>query len=1340
MSRASTATATLLFKTLGLNNLNAASKSLNSLNLGAINSSNNLNQLAKGFQQLERPAGGVLTALGALGSLASGAVGINAITNAASRSRRVFEEYQAQVVLLKQTLSNLNASNQFEAINKTVIDFVAKVPITLTEAFQAVTRILQGSGDASVEFIEKNLEAVKNLSVFYEGDLRRAIVNFSKIFTRSLEELGEDVPPLITLRDTVGQFAFQSGVAVDFLNSRFGGLAEAFAKTAIGAKQLSQQRLDTALIRIGKAISEGLTPGLIEFRKNLTNLANSISDSQLGAISNILVNVAGGLNNVLKLVIDLNKEFPKLFTTLGIGLALFQPRLLLAPIELFVNSIRTIFLGRGSAIRLDPIGLINQAFSRPNVASVKALRKTLDGKVKLISEEFEKFSNNRFVTAGKSNFRDPLTGLFIGASDVALRTDIRRAARKAIPVYRKEVAEIEQAVKQRSGIISGTLFELKRNKQNKTLFNVLSSQAKILDNQIIGIENKLDKINNIGAQAFTNSKGLIQFRAAQAARIGEFGINVGSGFISAEQYIKITKAQNQLTNEVNVFKKELNGLTTAANRANSAIIPLSNVNIFRNLKNIVSIIGKFSLITIAFGLIAVAVRTVIKNFDLFIEGINTIIDNIPGLRSIADGFQYIADIASNAFKSIQQTIGGKGILNTFDKLMQAMITGWAFTWNEMLAIFNGNLDALKIGFKGLRFAFLAAFGGKENAKLAGLELLQGIGNVAANNDPEGALARIKQLFEDIEAIRTDGLDVADVENDYAKRKQQFVEEELAYQTAVIEAIKSGSSPLIKNIRLQEYLNNLQDDLNSSIISEQDYIKETIDLRTKASQDRLRTLNRDLEQLELQRELFNKSNNTTGLLSLANQEKEILLEKAKIEADITNEQERFNSKKQRELRYQNEINTALVAFQAINRAIQRGQNLDIFAIDDIQQFQTDKLLNLLDKFESERLRIINESQDNIQKVRERYSGNTQTQEDLIAKITNETNTKLALLLEERRRAFDEFTDALIRPTEKFIRTLEELNTFIENQNNKSVLLINSGDLELAASQFSALKQSVKLLDNQIKITFENNKNLRKQLLEQADESLINQQELTDQILKLDQELNIQLADLEKRRRDVLERFIQSNFAAQIGASIREGLQSGLGNALSDIIKGVESVEDAFRNLAINIIDSIAQIFAAQAVKQFFEFFAQSQGGAGTGIFGQFLTGLLGPFDKGGRVPGPYTGKDDKLAVVHGGEGFIPAPILKDPVNEHLFELLRTGNLANILSSQLKHLPKRKAYRPSGSFAEGGVVNKTPNTINNNPIVSTVIGDKQIDELVRKNPAFFTGLQKLISERGAELGLR
>jgi hypothetical protein len=99
---------------------------------------------------------------------------------------------------------------------------------------------------------------------------------------------------------------------------------------------------------------------------------------------------------------------------------------------------------------------------------------------------------------------------------------------------------------------------------------------------------------------------------------------------------------------------------------------------------------------------------------------------------------------------------------------------------------------------------------------------------------------------------------------------------------------------------------------------------------------------------------------------------------------------------------------------------------------------------------------------------------------------------------------------------------------------------------------------------------------------------------------------------------------------------EFIKSGFQQAFESILKGTESVTDAFGKLWNSILDQVMSKLAEMAASKVFNFIVS--GGSG-GILGGISDFFGGIFHDGGVVPGPIG--EERLILAQGGETVVPA---------------------------------------------------------------------------------------------------
>jgi len=167
---------------------------------------------------------------------------------------------------------------------------------------------------------------------------------------------------------------------------------------------------------------------------------------------------------------------------------------------------------------------------------------------------------------------------------------------------------------------------------------------------------------------------------------------------------------------------------------------------------------------------------------------------------------------------------------------------------------------------------------------------------------------------------------------------------------------------------------------------------------------------------------------------------------------------------------------------------------------------------------------------------------------------------------------------------------------------------------------------------------------------------------------------------------------TNRAAQSTAALKTGIENAVGSSLQQFLaQGItqaDSLGDAFRGLALSVLQSmqqvIASLIAAQIQAKLFgdllDKHKEGGGGGGGGGFFGFLGGLFGIGGKaeGGLVTGPGTATSDSIPTrLSNREFVVKAAAVKQP---GILPMLEAIN----------NLGARVMQSPKGYFASGGVV--------------------------------------------------
>jgi hypothetical protein len=284
---------------------------------------------------------------------------------------------------------------------------------------------------------------------------------------------------------------------------------------------------------------------------------------------------------------------------------------------------------------------------------------------------------------------------------------------------------------------------------------------------------------------------------------------------------------------------------------------------------------------------------------------------------------------------------------------------------------------------------------------------------------------------------------------------------------------------------------------------------------------------------------------------------------------------------------------------------------------------------------------------------------------------------------------------------------------------------------AAEKEALLTQKQSLLENraqfdelsaQAQRVFEDVARQRGEIEQQASQGLISQQEAENQILALEQSRLPMLQTIA----DEMQRFavalgdpalIQAaqalnaalgGFGVKIDearvavANFREAASQAIANDLIQFlgsgINQVRSLGDAFRSLALSIVQSLQQIIAKIIVLQILKSLGGALGGGAGGAanmgsgggFGGFLFGLIGGalgggggMASGGLIRGPGTSTSDSIpAMLSVGEFVINARAVSR-IGPEILAQLNAGYQPVILHEELRR-------RHVQHFAEGGMV--------------------------------------------------
>lgn len=203
-----------------------------------------------------------------------------------------------------------------------------------------------------------------------------------------------------------------------------------------------------------------------------------------------------------------------------------------------------------------------------------------------------------------------------------------------------------------------------------------------------------------------------------------------------------------------------------------------------------------------------------------------------------------------------------------------------------------------------------------------------------------------------------------------------------------------------------------------------------------------------------------------------------------------------------------------------------------------------------------------------------------------------------------------------------------------------------------------------------------------------------------------ELRAAAADLQVRLRAVGQAATESaRLAAEMKTDIANAFQNDLSTFLGSTITQVDSLGEAFADLATSVVSSIqrivAQLLAAKAVEGIGKLLAGFGGGGGPDID---FAGIAGALTRAGFATGGYTGKGGKYepaGVVHRDEYVLPREVVR-AVGVPALETLRRTRSLSAASKQARAVMQsattvrtvRRLSRGLPGYADGGLVGGVP----------------------------------------------
>lgn len=204
----------------------------------------------------------------------------------------------------------------------------------------------------------------------------------------------------------------------------------------------------------------------------------------------------------------------------------------------------------------------------------------------------------------------------------------------------------------------------------------------------------------------------------------------------------------------------------------------------------------------------------------------------------------------------------------------------------------------------------------------------------------------------------------------------------------------------------------------------------------------------------------------------------------------------------------------------------------------------------------------------------------------------------------------------------------------------------------------------------------------------------------EIAKLESEIEVKSIELKKKQAEIKQDELeeQKRLKAQedlIYSQLKDGARNSLQNSLTNFfesgIHGAKSFSDAFRGMAISVIQSINQIvsaaLAAQIVKGIFNIGVNAaSGGSSATMSGDAFAGSVYAAT-GGYITGPGTGTSDSIpAMLSNGEFVIRSAVVSQPGMLEALHNINRGFARPNFTSGIRR------------FAEGGLVSNVPSMSN------------------------------------------
>ena len=194
------------------------------------------------------------------------------------------------------------------------------------------------------------------------------------------------------------------------------------------------------------------------------------------------------------------------------------------------------------------------------------------------------------------------------------------------------------------------------------------------------------------------------------------------------------------------------------------------------------------------------------------------------------------------------------------------------------------------------------------------------------------------------------------------------------------------------------------------------------------------------------------------------------------------------------------------------------------------------------------------------------------------------------------------------------------------------------------------------------------------------------------------------------------------------AFKDGLTQGIQSSLMGLVQGTMSLKDAIKNLALTVVNSMAQIAAQQLAMQAVSSMSSWWGAAGSAVGGAVMAA------SGGYIRGPGTSTSDSIpAKLSDGEFVVNAAMVRRYGVDFLHSINR-GHLRKFSSGGLVSAPTLPSYREPGltqEMREGTNGQQVPPQVNIRQTlavdsaelfaagINTVAGERAVLTVIRAN---------------------